>query len=176
MKKQKIFLVILFLVLFACSIVPIFIFNDSAAITKYSIPAFVYMVCCVIYAIIAYSLRKRGNLFLIAGDKLFFIFLRMFSKDKNYTKQPYYKKEFFISGVIFCSVIPFYIPIAFFAHDFYSAMQWPLRLSLFLVITLMIVTILLRTMNLVKTKKNEKNEDDRFRKEQEQRESMGKWK
>ena len=178
MKKRKIFLAVYFFVLLILAALPVFIFWESAKLTIYSIPAIICLVSSVVYALIAYSLRERGNLFLIGTSRLFFMLLYSFFREDNniYTSHPYYKKEILISGIIFGSAIPFYIPIAFFAHDFYSVMLWVLRLCLIWVITSLVFIIVWRIVIVLKIQKQEKAQDDVYRKEQEQRESIGKWK
>lgn len=178
MKKQKIFLIVYFSALLILSVLPIFIFWKSAGLTIYSIPAIICLVSSVVYAAIAYSLRDRINLFLIGTHRLYFIFRYNFFGDdsKRYTSHPYYKKEIFISGIIFGSTIPFYIPIAFFSCDFYSAMRWILSLCLIWVIIALVFAISWRIVTMMKMQKQEKMQDVNDRIEQEKRESSGKWK
>ena len=99
MKKQKIFLAVYFSALLILAVLPVFVFFESAGLTKYSIPAVVCFVSSVIYAVIAYALRKHGNLFLAGRNRLYFIFrYKIFSDDyKRYTSHPYYKKEILIN-------------------------------------------------------------------------------
>ena len=178
MKKQKIFFVVYFSALLILASLPVFIFSESAAITKYSIPAVVCFISAVVYAGVAYTLRKRGNLFLIGTSRLFFIFMYNFFRDDNnrYTSHPYYKKEILISGMIFGSVIPFYIPIAFFVRDFDSAFLWPLQLCLVWVVAALVFMCVWRITIMLKMQNQEKTQDNMDRKEQEKKESMGRWK
>lgn len=176
MKKTNVALIILILSALLLNILPIIIFNNDGAITKYSIPSVAVIIFSVIYAIIAYSLRNRGNLILGGRNKLFLILMRTFSADKSYTMHPEYKKEFIRTSMIYCIAIPFYIPLAFFADNIYSAIFWPLSWYIIVHVVIMLIAFIPPIKNIIETKKAKKVQDEIHRQEQERLESMGKWK
>jgi hypothetical protein len=74
------------------SILPVIISKD-AAITKYSFVSIAFAFCSVVYAVIAFILREKGNLF-TAGYRFWRFVDYLFAKPESYTKTEDYKKEF----------------------------------------------------------------------------------
>ena len=171
--KNLVFIFLSVAILIAC-VLPI-ILNENAAISLSSAPALVLCICSVVYAVIAFSNKEHGNAFLLGKDKLFITFLRSL-EDNPDTDSDEYKKEFALSAFIFCASIPFYIPLAFFAESFYTALSSALSVTILrLVLTYVLVFIPLIIKN-VQYKKKARIKDEANRKEQERRESMGNWK
>lgn len=112
-RKRKIIYTLLFIAILIINVLVIVIFRDRAAITKYSIPSIAFAVCSVVYVGLAFSLKSRGNLFVKVRDKLFWIFIRLFSGDKDYTENQKYKNDFNRDAFIYCASIPTYITISF---------------------------------------------------------------
>ena len=172
--KKLIFIFLSIAILIAC-IFPV-IFNENAAISINSTPAIVFGVCSVAYAIIAFLNKEHGNAFLLGKDKLFITFLRSLEDDHLNADSDEYKKEFALSACIFCASIPFYIPLAFFAKSFYTALSSALFVTILReVLTIALVMIPCIVKN-VQNKKKASIKDEADRKEQEHRESIGKWK
>ena len=65
---------------------------------------------------------------------------------------------------------------AFFATDFYSALWQALRWTVVRLIAIIVVVILPPIIKNIKARKQQQMADDADRKNQEHRESMGKWK
>ncbi len=86
------------------------------------------------------------------------------------------KKEFALSAFVFCAFIPFYIPLAFFAKDFYRALSSALTVTIVRIHCTFALVLIPTIMKNVKEKKQVRMKDDADRKEQERRESMEKWK
>ena len=174
-KNNKFIYVILSVVVLIFSALPI-IFSKDVAITKYSIISIAFAFCFIIYAVIAFILKDKGNLF-VAG-KLWIYRVISFSFYKNGSKMENeeYKREFELSAFIYCVTIPTYITFAFFANEFYSALSQALGWTIFRVVAIIIVAIILPLIKRIKENKQQRIKDEAERKEQENRESMGKWK
>ena len=174
MKIQKLIFIFLSIAILIACVLPV-IFNENAAISINSAPALAVGVCSVVWAIIAFLNKEHGNAFLLGKNKLFITFLR--SPEENLdTDNDEYKKEFALSAFIFCASIPFYIPLAFFAKSFYTALSSALFVTILReVLTIALVMIPCIVKN-VQNKKKASTKDEADRKEQEHRESMGKWK
>ena len=175
MKKQRTLFITVIAISLLLSILPVIVFRHSAAITVYSIPAIVFFVSSVVFAAVAFSFRERGNLFAYPS-KLFYILLVAISGDREYTSKLEYKKEFSITALIFCASIPFYIPIAFFTNGFYSSIMRPLEVSIAREIAIILLGLIPPIIKNISDKNQQRIKDEADRKEQERRESMGKWK
>ena len=93
---------------------------------------------------------------------------------ENYDNE--YKKEFAISAFIFCASIPLYIPLAFFAKNFYAALSSALSVAIMGSLLTIVLVLIPRIIKSAQDKKQARIKDEADRKEQERRESMGKWK
>lgn len=170
---RKIMYVVLTVAILTLNALPIIIYGDDIAITKYSIPSIAFAICSVAYAVIAFLLKNKGNLF-VAGKFWFYRALSLtFSENESYTE---YKKEFELSAFIYCVTIPTYITLAFFANGFYSALSQALGWSIVRLIAIIIVVIIPHIIKQIKAKKQQLIKDEANKKEQERLESMGKWK
>ncbi len=173
-KSDLIFIFLSVVILIAC-VLPL-ILHEDAAITPNSAPAIVFGVCSTVYAVIAFMNKQKSNLFVLAKNKLFIVFLRSLSDDGPNTDSDEYKKEFALSAFIFCASIPFYIPLAFFAKEYYSALSSTLSVTLLRLFCMLALVLIPPMIKNAKAKKHERIKDEADRKEQERRESMGKWK
>ncbi len=173
-KRNLIFIFLSVAILIACAL-PV-ILREDAAISFNSAPAIVFGVCSAVYAIIAFLNKENGNLFVLGKNKLFIAFLRSISNDKPNTDSDEYKKEFALSAFIFCASIPIYIPLAFFAKSFYTALSSALSVAILRMLFTSGLVLIPPIIKNVKDKKQAHIKDEADRKEQERRESMGKWK
>ncbi len=173
-KINLIFIILSAVILIAC-VLPVIIRKD-AAISINSAPAIVFAVCSAVYAVIAFLNKEKGNLFVLGRNKLFRAFLHSLSDDRPDANSDEYKKEFALSAFIYCASIPFYIPLAFFAKNFYSALSSTLLVSLLRILCTFALVLIPPMIKNAKEKKQERIKDETDRKEQERRESMGKWK
>ena len=174
MKFNKLIFILLSIAILIACVLPV-IFNENAAISINSAPALAFGVCSVAYAIIAFLNKEHGNAFLLGKGKLFITFLRSLEENPD-TDNDEYNKEFALSAFIFCASIPFYIPLAFFAESFYTALSSALFVTILReVLTIALVMIPCIVKN-VQNKKKASIKDEADRKEQEHSESMGKWK
>jgi hypothetical protein len=173
--KSNVILVLLSIVILVACVLPV-ILNENAAISFNSAPAIVFGICSSVYAIIAFVNKEQGNLFLLGRNKLFIAFLRSLSDDKPDTDSDEYKKEFALSAFIFCASIPLYIPLAFFAKNFYTALSSALSVTILRILFTFILVLVPRIIKNAQDKKKGRIKDEADRKEQERRESMGKWK
>ena len=175
LKNRKSLYVILSLAALILNALPIII-RDDAVITLYSTVFIAFAICSVVYAVIAFILKDKGNMF-IAGKYWFYRALSLtFSENESNTEDEEYKKEFVLSAFIYCITIPTYITFAFFANGFYSAFSQALGWTIFRLIAIIIVVIIPPIVKRIKGKKQQRIKDEADRKEQERRESMGKWK
>ena len=172
--KKLIFIFLSIAILIAC-ILPV-IFNENATISFNSAPAIVFGICSVVYAVIAFVNKEQGNLFVLGRNKLFIAFLRSLKDDNPDTDSDEYKKEFALSAFIFCASIPFYIPLAFFAKNFYTALSSALSVTMLRIVLTFALVLVPRIIKNAQDKKKARIKDEADRKEQERRESMGKWK
>ena len=174
LKNRKFIYVVLSVVTLILNAIPIIM--EDAAITKYSIVSIAFAACSVVYAVIAFILKDKGNLF-IAGKYWFYRALSLvFSENGSYTQEEEYKKEFELSAFIYCITIPTYITFAFFANGFYSTLSQALVWTIFRQIAIIIFVIVPPIVKAIKAEKQQRIKDEADRKEQERRESMGKWK
>lgn len=176
MGKQKKIFIISILISTLLNILVIVINIENAALTLHSIPALAFMLCSIIYAMIAYGMKDSGNLLLIGNDRLFWIICRSFENNEYHTSFIDYEKEFRRTLFIYCVFIPCYIPIAFLSKSFPSWLLSILSLLLIQELLIMSTFIVLRWTSLIKAKRNQELIDEQLKKEQEKRESMGKWK
>ena len=174
MKFNKLIFILLSIAILIACVLPV-IFNENATISFNSAPAIVFGICSVAYAMIAFLNKEHGNAFLLGKNKLFITFLRSLEENPD-TDSDEYNKEFALSAFIFCASIPFYIPLAFFAKSFYTALSSALFVTILReVLTIALVMIPCIVKN-VQNKKKASIKDEADRKEQEHRESIGKWK
>ena len=171
--KKLIFIFLSIAILIAC-VLPV-IFNENAAISINSAPALAFGFCSVAYAIIAFLNKEHGNAFLLGKNKLFITFLRSLEENPD-TDNDEYKKEFALSAFVFCASIPLYIPLAFFAKSFYGALSSALSVTILRMLLTFVLVLIPRLMKNAQDKKQARIRDMADRKEQERRESMGKWK
>ena len=174
MKSKKLIFIFLSVAILIACILPI-IFNENAAISINSTPAIVFGICSVVYAVIAFLNKEHGNAFLLGKNKLFITFLRSL-KENHDTDSDEYKKEFALSAFIFCASIPFYIPLAFFAKNFYTALSSALSVTMLRIVLTFALVLIPRIIKNAQDKKKARIKDEADGKEQKQRESMGKWK
>ena len=175
LKKSNLIFVFLSVAILIACVLPV-ILDENAAISFNSLPAIVFGVCSFIYAIIAFLNKEHGNLFVLGKNKLFIAFLRSQSDDNPNTDSDEYRKEFALSAFIFCASIPFYIPLAFFAKSFYSALSSALSVTILRILFTLILVLVPRIIKNAQEKKQGRIKDEADRIEQERRESMGKWK
>lgn len=175
LRNRKFIYAGLFVTVLMLNVLPI-IFRGDAAINKYSIVSIVFAICSVVYAVIAFILKDKGNLF-IAGKYWFYRALSFaFSENESHVEDEEYKKEFELSAFIYCITIPTYITFSFFADGFYSALSQAFGWTIIRQIAIIIVVIIPPIIKRIKEKKHQHIKDEADRKEQERRESMGKWK
>ena len=168
-----IFLSVVALVLYA---LPILV-GGGIALTKYSAICIGFAVGSVIYAVIAFILKDQGNLFAVGRYKVYTVLAWAFSDErKYYTEGEQYKKEFELSAFIYCITIPAYITLAFFGNGFYSALSLALGWTVFRQVLIIVIVAATPVIGHIKEKKMQRIADEADRKEQERRESMGKWK
>ena len=172
--KSNLIFIFLSIVIVTASVLPVILRND-ATITVNSAPAIVFAVCSFVYAIIAFLNKEHGNLFVLGKNKLFIAFLRSYGDDVD-TDSDGYKKEFALSAFVFCASIPLYIPLAFFAKSFYTALSSALSVTILRILLTFILVLVPRIIKKAQNKKQGRIKDEADRKEQERRESMGKWK
>ena len=174
MKIKKLIFIFLFVAILIACVLPV-ILNENAAISFNSTPAIVFGICSVVWAIIAFLNKEHGNAFLLGRRKLFITFLRSL-KDNLDTDSDEYKKEFALSSFIFCVSIPFYIPLVFFANNFYVTLSLTLSVTMLRIVFTFALVLIPRIVKIAQEKKKARIKDEADRKEQERRESMGKWK
>ena len=126
---------------------------------------------------IAFILKDKGAVFGIGITRLFerAIFWTLIGKEYE-EDDVEYKNEFERSAFIYCITIPTYITLSFFAESFPSALLQALGLTILRLFALIIVVTVPRLIIPIKEKKQQRLKDEADRKEQERRESMGKWK
>ncbi len=149
---------------------PIIIFRDNIAITKYSIPSIAFAFCSVVWAVIAISLREHFNLFFLNLYVIAKIFNKSYNKSEEY--RDYFKKFAFV----YCAFIPTYLTWSLFVKDFYAGIMRPLEVSILREVAIILLGLVPPFVKNIKMRNQEHFREETDRKEQERRESMGKWK
>ena len=98
----------------------------------------------------------------------------MFNKSYNQTQE--YKDDFFKYAFIYCLSIPFYITIALLVDNFYSGIMRPIDVSIVRDIVIILLGLIPPMIKNISNHRKQRIKDEADRKEQERRESMGKWK
>ena len=175
LKKGRIIYVGLFAVALIINALPIIIRGD-VSITKYSAIPLAFAIGSITYAVVAFILKDKGNLFL-AGRYWFYRAVSLvFSAHDTKEEGEEYQKKFALSAFIFCVTIPTYVTLGFFANEFYSALSQALWVTILREIAIIVFVLTPPIIKRIKEKKQQRIQDDTERKEQERRESMGKWK
>ena len=174
LKTRRLIYVVLSVIVLVLNALPIVI-KDNAAFSQYSSIYVAFALCSIVYAAIAFIFKDKGNLF-IAGKYWLYRALSLPYSENKYKDDEEYKKEFELSAFIYCVTIPTYITFAFFANGFYSAFSKVLEWTIFRLVAIIIVVIIPPIIKNIKEKKQQRIKDEADRKEQERRESMGKWK
>ena len=174
LKNRKFIYVILSAVVLILNALPIMIYRNNVAMTQYSIVSIAFAVCSIVYVVIAFALRNKGNLF-VAGKHWLYRAMS-FSNNESKAEDEVYQKEFELSAFIFCVTIPAYITFAFFANGFYSALSQALGWTIVRLMAMLAIVMAPPVVKGIKAKKQQRLKDDTDRKEQEHRESMGRWK
>jgi len=175
-KNRKFIYVILSVVVLVINALPIMIHWGNAAMTQYSIVSIAFAVGSVVYAVIAFAFRNKGNLFVAGKHWLYRAISMSFFKNESKAEDEAYRKEFELSAFIYCVTIPTYITFAFFANGFYSALSQALGWTIVRLMAMLVIVIVPPIVKGMKAKKQQRIKDEADRKEQEHRESMGKWK
>ena len=179
LKNSRLIYVALSVIALILSALPIVI-KENAAFSQYSIISVAFALCSVVYAVIAFAFKDKGNLFVAGKHWLYVAISLSFSKNKSKEDEEY-KKEFELSAFIYCITIPTYITLAFFANGFYSALSQALGWTIFRLLAIIIIVIIPPIIKKpiiknIKEKKQQRIKDEADKKEQERRESMGTWK
>ena len=169
-KHQKKLYVCLYIAILMVNALIVIAFRERAAITIASVPAIVFAFCSTVYASVAIALRERYNLFFY---NLYFI-AKLFNRSYNKTEE--YKKDFARFAFVYCAAIPIYITVSFFADSIYSAILWPIEVTILRDVVIIFLGFVPPVIKNIIYKKQQKIKDETALKEQERRESMGKWK
>ena len=176
LKNRRILYAVVSVAVLILSALPMIVSMDNVAITKYSIVSLAFAGCSVVYAVIAFVFKDKGNLF-VAGKYWFYTALSLtFSENESNTQKEEYRKEFELSAFLYCITIPAYISFAFLATGFYSALSQALGWTIFRLLAIIAVVIVPPMIKRMGEKKQQRIKDEADRKEQERRESMGDWK
>ncbi len=175
LKNRRFLYIVLTVAILILNALPI-IFSDDVGITKYSIVSVAFAVCSVVYAVIAFIFKEKGNLFHVWKYWFSRALYWTFSKNESHAENEEYQKKFELSAFIYCITIPTYITFAFFVDSFYSALLQAISWTLFRLIAIIVVVTIPSIIKSIKEKKQQHIKDEADKKEQERRESMGKWK
>ena len=166
LKYPHIFCIVLAVLLI--NAIPLLVFREKAGISVYSRFSIAIMVLDVVNGILACIYKHKGN-FLVIGSSS-----STFSADKEHTFTEEYEREFRLMLLIYCSAIPFYIPVIFFASSWAETL-WAV-LVFFAPQVIFIARGIYQTMQDVKEEKRVQAQREKERKEQEAREELGRWK
>lgn len=174
MKKRKIINALIIVAVFCISIIPVIAYKKNLHITKYSIPAIFLFVFHLLYGLLAYYLRYKGNFLRFNRLLLKQIVFYFFESNREYTFTEEYKKKFYRMFVVYYSVVPMYIPCIFLTS---TVGAMPIALIVFAIPQVLFVLAGCGGVVNSITKENQKNQQlDRERAEQERREKNGQWK
>jgi len=169
-RKKYIVYALLSIAILFINVLIIVISQNRVAITKYSIPSLVFAFCSIIYAIIAISLREHFNLFFLN----LYIIAKLFNKSYNQTQE--YKDDFLKFAFVYCASIPFYVTVSLLVDNFYSGIIRPLDVSIVRDVVIILLGLIPPMIKNISKQRQQRMKDEADRKEQERRESMGKWK
>ncbi len=172
-KKKYITYALLSAAILILNALPIIIFWDDVAITKYSVPSIVFAVGAIVWAVIAISLREHTNLFFL-NLYIFAVFAKGF--DRSYNKTQTYKNEFNMFAFVYCAAIPTFFTFSLFVDNFYAGIMRPLEVCIVRDVVIILLGLVPPYIKTIKAEKQERMKEEADIKEQERRESMGKWK
>lgn len=170
LKNRKLIYVVLSVAVLILNALPIIIFRDDVAITKYSIPSLVFAFCSLVYAIIAICLRKYFNLFFLN----LYIIAKIFNKDWNKTDG--YRKEFMRFAFVYCAAIPTFVTFFLLVDNMYAGISRPLQVCIVRDAIIILLGLIPPVIKNIRARNQQHLKDEADRSEQERRESMGKWK
>ena len=151
------------------NLIPVIYFRKSFVLSQYALPPIIVMSLVIVNGILSCVFKHKGNFLIIRKHHSF-----IFSSDKDYTFAEEYERNFRRMLLVYCTAIPFYLPVAFFASN-WSQTLWTL-LVLLVPQAIFIIHNIYETIHDVK---KEKILQERLRKEkieQERREELGHWK
>ena len=93
MKKYRNIFIASMMASLLLSMLPIVIFYDSAALSYYSWLPIAFFLGSIVWAIIAYRLRDRGNLFFHCKGRLSTALMYTFTGEKSYAERAKYKSD-----------------------------------------------------------------------------------
>ena len=177
MKKHGIlnlFLVLVGLLMMVIGLFPVLLYADQVHITKYSIPAIALLIFHLLYGILAYFFRYKGNYLRFSPFFLRHLGSYLFESNKDYTLTKEYRQRFSRMLWVYFAVVPLYIPCVFLTT---SAPSMMLAVLVFLMPQALFVSWEVRDFsNRLKQKREKQMKEERERREQERREEMGKLK
>ena len=176
MKIKKILLIIATSLTTLISILMVILSHDKLEFNIWSGIVLLYMFGVIIYGMIAHSMREEGNIFFLGSYKLVDMAYYSFRKTPRYVSADWYQKIFDIDEIIYFAAIPFYIPVALLSNGYFSTIANILSVSIVPVFLALFCTIAIRITELIATHKRENSEAAELKREQERRESIGKWK
>ena len=176
-KATKIIYFSLFLLILFGNIMSVIIFSEYATLSRYSIYPALVMLGATICAILTYDYRHSKTLsigFLGFGEIQPINMLRYIPKkieSEDFTYSAEFEKEFAFTLFIYCSAIPFTIPIMFFATNTSKSTS-----AILVMLFPQAVYFVKGTFMHMQDRKKDKIQRKRSRIDQERREELGKWK
>ena len=151
------------------NILPVIVFWSKAAVSRYSLAPMGIMALVILNGILACIFKNKGNFLMIRNYRW-----SLFSEDREYTFTDAYERQFRWMLLIYCTSIPFYVPIIFFSSS-WSNTLWTL-LVLLIPQGSFIAYDIKKTVDDVKASKRHRERLEQERIKQEQREELGRWK
>ncbi len=178
MRKYKLINLIVFCVIIMVSILPMLIFMKDLQITKYSIPAICLLVFHLLYGLLAYIYQNKGNYLRFSAYFIRRLDIILLRKNQEYTFTAEYEKNFNRMLATYYSVTPLYLPCILLTS---KPAQMPIALIVFLIPqAIFIFKEYQEKIAYIKERKRLKQLNEQLMekelREQERRESMGKWK
>lgn len=172
--KKQLCYVLLFVAVFSLNVLSLFLFSKHIQITKYSIPAICLLAFHLLYGLVAYLFRHKGNFLRLKITFIRHFKFYFFEPDKEYTFTKEYQQHFNRMLAIYCFVLPFYIPCICFTT---TAVAMPFALLIFLFPQIIFILKEIRGFaNDIDDAKQKRQQLEQELKEQERREEMGRWK
>ena len=174
MGKYRSINVIVFCTIIIVSILPMLIFMKSLQITKYSFAAVGLLVSHLLYGLLAYIYQNKGNFLKFSTYFIRRLDILLFRENKEYTFTAEYERNFNRMLITYYSVIPMYLPCIFLTS---TPAQMPIALIVFMIPQVVfIVKEYQEKIAYIKEIQRKKQLMEEELREQEKRESMGKWK
>ena len=164
--KKRIVVICFFLFSLVINIIPLFVFKDKVGFSNASYYPLIVMVALSAHGLLCYFCRHKGNYLLYVRSPW-----GAFGSDQEYTFEKEYNQEFYWQFIVYCFVIPFYIPCIFFSTELVHLL-W--TMCVFIVLPIIYFTNdMVKDLRERKKTRREKQKREQELEDQRKREELG---